>query len=69
MTDTNCDKNYNKIFENNSLELDRQMLTINKLDIYLNSESFSKTDYRDRIADFFKIMLLLMVLTTMAKII
>lgn len=47
MTDTNYNNNYNNIFKNNYLKFDKQMTTINKFDIDLNSKSFSKINYRD----------------------
>lgn len=46
--------NYNKIFENNDLELDRQTLDIDKLDIYLSNELSSEIDYRERNNKFFQ---------------
>ena len=48
MNNTNYDSNYNEIFENNSLKLDRQTLDIDKWDIYLSNELSSTMDYKDR---------------------
>lgn len=45
LTDTNYDGNYDEIFENNSLELNRQTPAIYELDIDWNSKSFSETDH------------------------
>ena len=53
LSDTNYGINYNKIFENNSLELDRPMPDIDKLDIYSNNELPSKTHYGDKNDNFF----------------
>lgn len=39
--------NYNKIFEDYSLEIDKQISIINKFDIYSSSESSSKIDHGD----------------------
>lgn len=48
LTDINYDSNYSKIFENNGLKLDKQILTINKLNIYLSKKSFSKINYKNK---------------------
>ncbi|WP_375449247.1 hypothetical protein [uncultured Nostoc sp.] len=53
-SDTDYGSNYNKIFENNSPELDGQTSPIDELDTQLDSKSSSKTDYRDGIDEFFQ---------------
>lgn len=53
MSNINYSSNYNEIFGEHSLEYDKYMLVINKLDIYLTSELFSKTNNRDRNDKFF----------------
>ena len=47
MSNTNYSSKYNEIFEINGPELDNQILAIDNLDIYLSSESSSKTDHGD----------------------
>lgn len=45
MSNTNYGSNYNKIFQNNGLKLDKLIPAINKLDIYSNNDS--QTDFKD----------------------
>ena len=54
LTDTNYGSNYNKIFENNGLELDKQISAINKLDIYSSNKLSSKIDYKNGNNKFFQ---------------
>lgn len=54
LSDTNYGSNYNEIFQNNGLELNKQILPINELDTQLDSELSSKTDYEDRIDKLFQ---------------
>lgn len=54
LNDTNYKNNYDEIFENNSPKLDRQILSINKLGIYSDSKSLSKTDYGNEIDKLFQ---------------
>lgn len=52
--DTNYSNDYNEIFKNNSFQLDRQTISINKLDFQLDSKLFSETNYKDKINKFFQ---------------
>ena len=48
LSDTNYGSNYNEIFENNDPELNRQTPDIDKLDIYSNNKTYSKTNYENK---------------------
>lgn len=52
--DINYYSNYDIIFENNGLELDRQIPPINKLDTQFNSKLLNETDYKDKIDKLFQ---------------
>lgn len=54
LIDINYGSNYDKMIENNSLELDKQILAIDKLDIYSKNKLFSKTGYKDENDEFFQ---------------
>lgn len=49
----NYDSDYNDIFQNNNLELNGQIPSINKLDTQLDSKSSSETDYKYKINKLF----------------
>lgn len=52
LSNINYSSNYNKIFKNNSLELNNLILTIDKVNIHLSNDS--KIDYRDENNKFFQ---------------
>lgn len=54
LSDINYNNNYNKIFENNNLELNGQISPINKLNTELDSKSSSETNYGDKINKLFQ---------------
>lgn len=49
----NYSNNYNEIFENNSLELNKQTMAINKLDIYLNIKLSNEIEYENKYKNLF----------------
>lgn len=53
MNNIDYSSNYDGIFKNNGLKLDRQTLPINKLDTQLDSKSLSEIDYRNKIDKLF----------------
>lgn len=54
MSNINYNNNYNEIFEDYNLKLNKQTLAIDELDIYLNNKSSNKIDYGDKKDKFFQ---------------
>lgn len=54
LSNTHYGNNYDEIFKDYSLKLDKQMPTLNEFDIYSSNESSSETNYGDRNDKFFQ---------------
>lgn len=52
LSNTNNNSNYDRIFENNRLKLDRSIFAIDKLDIHSNKDN--KTNYKSKNNRFFE---------------